>query len=172
MAAEGASGGTQVAAVCFDYLLSEFLGHLVSECKDTRASREAMYRKLEAAGFDVGRRVTEVLTKDFATIGDTLEVIKFVCRELWTYLFGKVIDQLQTDNRGVYVLHDTNFRWLAHVAGETPKQSREQAVKYCVFPCGLLRGALAALGVNGVVRAEFPPGKDFPHCAFRLRIKS
>ena len=46
------------------------------------------------------------LTRDYNTIGDTLEVVKFVCRELWMHLFGKPITQLQT-NRRVRVWHQT-----------------------------------------------------------------
>ena len=99
----------------------------MASTKDTRAGREALYKKLESAGCDVGRRVAErcvywsptpslpqhvhgtaacdtfallsSLTRDFTTIGDTLEVIKFICRELWVHLFGKAINQLQTNNR-------------------------------------------------------------------------
>lgn len=114
----------------------------VANCKDTRTAREALYKKLESAGHDVGRRVAESyvpcllhplrtphvcssigglpvhvhllgsvpclcrLTRDYNTIGDTLEVVKFVCRELWMHLFGKPITQLQT-NRRVRVWHQT-----------------------------------------------------------------
>ncbi len=31
----------------------------MKSCDDSRAGREAMYRKLEALGYDVGRRLTE-----------------------------------------------------------------------------------------------------------------
>ena len=39
------------------------------------------------------------LTKDHPTIGNTLEVIKFVCRDLWLNLYSKPIDKLQTNYR-------------------------------------------------------------------------
>ena len=34
-------------------------GTQVESCKDTRAAREALYKKLESAGHDVGRRIAE-----------------------------------------------------------------------------------------------------------------
>ena len=72
--------------------------------------------------------------------------------------------------QGVYVLHDHSFRWLQYVAGDSAASTRDAALRHCVFPCGLLRGALGALGVRAVVRADIPSADKLPYCAWRLRI--
>jgi len=39
------------------------------------------------------------LTKDKPRLGDTLEVIKYLCKDFWTFVFGKQIDNLRTNHR-------------------------------------------------------------------------
>lgn len=38
--------------------------------------------------------------------------------------------------------------------------------QYLAYPCGLLRGALASLGILATVTAEIPA---FPQCIFQIR---
>jgi hypothetical protein len=65
----------------------------------------------------------------------------------------------------VYVLTDNRFRHLARLAGAPAGPETEAVVQRTLhFPCGLIRGALAALGVSAVVTAE--PG-TLPACAQR-----
>ena len=76
----------------------------------------------------------------------------------------------------MYVLHDKQFRWLMYIAGDTPESTRDAALRHCVFPCGLLRGALGALGVNAVVRADIPPSaqlptQQLPYCTWRRCLR-
>ena len=79
------------------------------------------------------------------------------------------MDNLKTNYRGVYVLTDNRFRWLQRLAGVPSSPELEAVVQRSLhFPCGLLRGALAALGVVAVVTAE--PGA-LPACSFTLRVK-
>ena len=70
------------------------------------------------------------------------------------------------------MLHDKQFKWIAHVSADTPAATKEAALRYLVFPCGLVRGALTSLGVDCVVRADFPDGVKPPACTFHVRIKS
>lgn len=49
---------------------------------------------------------------------DTLDVIKFCCKDLWTIVFRKQIDNLKTNHRGVYVLTDNAFRPFARMSTE------------------------------------------------------
>lgn len=41
---------------------------------------------------------------DRPRLGDTLEVVKFLCKDLWQAVFRKQVDNLKTNHRGVYVL--------------------------------------------------------------------
>lgn len=116
---------------------------------------------------------------------DALEVVKMLCKELWTAAFGKAVDNLKTNHRGVFVLHDATFRPLHAVSADAPLEvaSRGQEVggapvyvatpesvgsEACAaatrgacreqlhFSKGLVRGALDALGLIATVAAEAP----------------
>jgi len=49
---------------------------------------------------------------------DTLDVIKFLCKDLWMLVFRKQIDNLKTNHRGVYVLTDNSFRPFSRMSTE------------------------------------------------------
>ena len=88
---------------------------------------------------------------------EVLDVVKYVCRELWAELHQKPVDKLQTNNKGVFVLQDLNYRWTRYLsppAGGPPSAGAEQALKYVLFPCGLVRGALAAFDVIATVTSD------------------
>ena len=57
-------------------------------------------------------------SRDRARMLDTLDVIKFCCKDLWTIVFRKQIDNLKTNHRGVYVLTDNTFRPFARMSTE------------------------------------------------------
>lgn len=55
-------------------------------------------------------------TRDRGRFQDLLEVIKFICKDFWTEVFRKQIDNLRTNHKGVYVLADNKFRLFAHMS--------------------------------------------------------
>lgn len=59
---------------------------------------------------------TNRASKDRSKFTDTLDVMKFLCKDVWMILFKKQIDNLKTNHRGVYVLTDSNLRWLNRFA--------------------------------------------------------
>lgn len=65
----------------------------------TAAELQHASRRLEAMGFQVGQRLAERYTKDRPRFVDTLEIIKFICKDFWFEIYGKQIDKLQTNNR-------------------------------------------------------------------------
>ena len=87
-------------------------------------------------------------------IVDSLDIIKFLCKDFWTSIFKRKVDKLQTNHRGVYVLQDYEFRWLIRFSSTDDETSKREAMRYLIFPCGLIRGALANLGVTAVVNAD------------------
>ncbi|KAF9381020.1 Trafficking protein particle complex subunit 33 [Podila verticillata] len=129
---------------------------------------EAVYFKLEMIGFRVGERLIEKISKDRMRFTDNLEVVKFVCKEVWMFLFKKQIDNLKTNHRGVYVLQDNNFRWFARMAhDQSSAESVKKVTPYLWFPCGILRGILSNLGIPSVVVAET---SALPGCTFQIKI--
>ena len=72
---------------------------LGSEPNPSTAQLQHAGRKLEAVGFQVGERLVERYTKERPRFSDTLEIIKFICKDFWFEVYRKQIDKLQTNNR-------------------------------------------------------------------------
>lgn len=45
-----------------------------------------------------------------------LDMIKFICKDLWMLVFRKQIDNLKTNHRGTFVLTDNRFQPLARMS--------------------------------------------------------
>eukprot|EP00986_Skeletonema_menzelii_P020441 scaffold31178_cov154-Skeletonema_menzelii.AAC.7 len=101
-----------------------------------------------------------------------LEAVKFLCKEFWTEVFRKQIDKLQTNHRGVFVLKDLELKWLRRLPPDE-ESARVGAIRILAFPCGLIRGALACLGLNGaVVSCDFlADGRTMASCSFNIKVK-
>ena len=102
-----------------------------------------------------------------------LDSIKFICRDLWTQVYKKQIDNLKTNHRGTFVLTDARFPALTRMspdrrlgAGATEEALR-LAQPYLWFHCGVVRGALQALGMDVVVNAET---QELPVAVFQVRV--
>ena len=99
----------------------------------------------------------------------------FLCKEFWLECFKKRVDNLKTNNRGVYVLQDNAFRWMRnlHAIGPTEEAGnaalREYAASYTHFPCGIIRGLLHALGLQCV--SVTGDAGALPGCTFTVRLK-
>mmetsp|Transcript_13834 Transcript_13834/g.41184 ORF Transcript_13834/g.41184 Transcript_13834/m.41184 type:complete len:156 (+) Transcript_13834:595-1062(+) len=124
---------------------------------------------VERRGYEAGYRFAERAAQaDALPAADPLEAVKFLCKSFWHACFGKQIDKLQTNHRGVFVLKDYSFRWLAHLSHGDEAKLRAAAARLLRFPCGLLKGALANLGLRASVSADPAP----PACSFNIRIDS
>ncbi|XP_060243526.1 trafficking protein particle complex subunit 6B isoform X1 [Meriones unguiculatus] len=122
--------------------------------------------KLENMGFRVGQGLIERFTKDTARFKDELDIMKFICKDFWTTVFKKQIDNLRTNHQGIYVLQDNKFRLLTQLSAG--KQYLEHASKYLAFTCGLIRGGLSNLGIKSIVTAEV---SSMPACKFQVMIQ-
>ncbi|KAK3902623.1 transport protein particle component [Staphylotrichum tortipilum] len=105
-------------------------------------------------------------SRDRPRFNDTLDVIKFLCKDLWTLVFRKQIDNLKTNHRGVYVLTDNAFRPFSRMSAEVSSQAVIRAQPFLWFPCGIVRGALAALGITATVHAET---SELPGAVFQIK---
>ncbi|KAK1769296.1 putative bet3 family protein [Phialemonium atrogriseum] len=133
---------------------------------DEDEEREAVFYRLEVLGYRVGQGLVERFSRDRPRFNDTLDAIKFLCKDLWTLVFRKQVDNLKTNHRGVYVLTDTAFRPFSRMSTETGGQAVLRAQPFLWFPCGIIRGALAAMGINATVQAET---SELPSAVFQIR---
>lgn len=129
-----------------------------------------MQSALDAVGFNLGRVLAERVTHDRAPMVEQIEAMKWLCKDLWTEVFRKSIDNLRTNHRGTFVLRDTMFPWTARlsqnlVAQPERESPNELAADFLVLPCGLIRGALDALGLEATVSAD---ATALPQCDFTV----
>mmetsp|Transcript_1813 Transcript_1813/g.2627 ORF Transcript_1813/g.2627 Transcript_1813/m.2627 type:complete len:192 (+) Transcript_1813:97-672(+) len=159
------------ADLCFELLFNE----CISSFQQRQPGPHAM-ASLEAIGFRVGRLMAERLSKDRPRFVDVLETVKFICKEFWQYLYGKQIDNLRTNRRGVFVLQDNAFKYLKRLAPvstipldpASEEIMRQIAITRLAIPCGIIKGALCHLGVPCVsVDAEV---KAPPSCSFTIKV--
>ncbi|XP_028266795.1 trafficking protein particle complex subunit 6b [Parambassis ranga] len=150
----------------FQLLHSELVQYIYKSGENAETENGRNITKLENMGFRVGQGLIERLTKDTARFKDELDVMKFICKDFWTCVFKKQIDNLRTNHQGIYVLQDNRFRLLSHLSAG--KQYLEQAPKYLAFTCGLVRGALSNLGVRSIVTSEV---SIMPACKFQVMIQ-
>ena len=172
----------EVAESCVDGVVMEMVA---ADCGRFYAAKpELAARRIEAIGFQVGHQLTERYTMERPRFSDHLEAIKFICKDFWSELFKKQIDNLKTNHRGTFVLQDNRFRWLTRVSIDPSVESMDatdndsatlgdsaaQTTSMLLyFPCGIIRGALTNLGISCSVTADM---SNLPACSFVVRIKT
>lgn len=87
-----------VNASVMDFLSMEMVKY-VQRTTSENGGKEAIYYKLEKIGFEIGQRFVEKRSCDRKRFHDHLEIIKFVCTEVWNDAYGKQIDNLRTNHR-------------------------------------------------------------------------
>ncbi|KAJ5578846.1 Trafficking protein particle complex subunit 6B [Penicillium hetheringtonii] len=136
-----------LSSSCFDFLLIELVPMAERIAKDLATDetepddeevRESTYFRLDTLGYRVGQGLAE----------------------------RKQIDNLKTNHRGVYVLTDSSFRPFARMSMAVRADAVSMAQAYLWFPCGIIRGALANLGINTTVQAET---SELPGATFQIK---
>ncbi|KAL8737942.1 MAG: hypothetical protein Q9181_001205 [Wetmoreana brouardii] len=133
---------------------------------DEEEQREAAFRRLDSLGYRVGQGLVERFSRDRPRFTDTLDMIKFLCKDMWTLVFRKQIDNLKTNHRGVYVLTDNTFRPFARMSMSSPSEAIGKAQPFLWFPSGVIRGALASMGISATVQAET---SELPGATFQIK---
>ena len=62
---------------------------------------------------------------------------------------GKTADGLRTDKKGTFQVEDKNFRFLRRISAAPDVNVNDEAMKYALMPCGIIKGALEQLGFEG-----------------------
>ena len=165
-----------ISESAFEYLLREVLMYQPpgSDNDDSDAMQKNTQR-LETMGYDVGFRLIDRLAEKQKFLGfEDLDCVKFICREFWETLFGKKIDKLQTNRKGVFVLLDLQFKLIDKYTQGVDLQNIDEGTKQIIntlllFPCGIVRGALTNLGMNVNVTCDIG---TLPSVTFSLRRKA
>ncbi|KAM4695750.1 trafficking protein particle complex subunit 6A [Rhinophrynus dorsalis] len=149
----------------FELLHMEIVSHVCKTVEKDEEDQGKHIRILEGMGFRVGQGLIERLTKDSPSFKDELEVVKFVCKDFWIFVFKKQIDNLRTNHQGTYALQDNSFMLLTQIS--FTRQYLEEAPKFLAYTCGLIKGALSNLGISSTVSGEVV---IMPVCKFQVVI--
>jgi hypothetical protein len=180
----GSSSTRQLSEVSYDLFHSEMINYFFKQIKLNELTanptlsenpaelnkliQRKLHNKLEGLGYSVGGRLCERYSRDLNWFSEQLDVIKFLCKEFWLAVFQKQVDKLQTNYKGIYVLHDFQFRTLTKIHPVHPVAATsnsnpnpmidsallDQCRMYTSYSCGLVRGALANLGITASVKVE------------------
>lgn len=71
---------------------------------DEDEERNAVFYRLDTLGYRVGQGLVERFSRDRPRFHDTLDVIKFLCKDLWVLVFRKQVDNLKTNHRVSFVV--------------------------------------------------------------------
>ncbi|KAF8879942.1 NO signaling/Golgi transport ligand-binding domain-containing protein [Infundibulicybe gibba] len=105
---------------------------------------EAVRSRLESIGLHVGANFAERLCRDRPLFSETLDAIKFICKDIWVACWDKQVDNLRTNHR-----------------------SLKRAKLYVAMPAGIIKGALSRLGFHGTVTPEI---SSLPQCTFQVKL--
>nr|XP_058900947.1 trafficking protein particle complex subunit 6A isoform X6 [Kogia breviceps] len=150
-------------AALFEFLHTEMVAELWAQDPDPGpGGQKTSLSVLEGMGFRVGQALGERLPRETLAFREELDVLKFLCKDVWAAVFHKQMDSLRTNHQGTYVLQDNSFPLLIRMASGL--QYLEEAPKFLAFTCGLLRGTLSTLGLKSLVTASVAalPASCFP----------
>ena len=148
----------------FDYLQACIIKHL----RETKQSSHEIRDALDGLGHRVGYGLIERMAPDTLRFTDDISVMKYICKEYWTSLFAKQIDNLRTNNSGTFVLQDNSFKMLANLTSDNEQQ--KEIIHYIFdFVCGMLRGSLNNFGYASNVSVE---ALTMPCCKFQRHALS
>ncbi|KAK7047223.1 hypothetical protein VNI00_006889 [Paramarasmius palmivorus] len=146
---------------------------------------EAIRIRLDAIGMHIGANFVERyalvnpgatkdlhnarLCRDRPLFTETLDVIKFICKDVWAAFWDKQVDNLRTNHRGVYVLQDNSFKTISRLSSwQGRPEATKRAKLYVAMPAGIIKGVLSRLGYQGVTVT--PEVTSLPQCTFQVKI--
>ncbi|KAI3659687.1 hypothetical protein MP638_006470 [Amoeboaphelidium occidentale] len=123
------------------------------------------FDRLEAIGYRVGTKLIQKLTKDKSLLFvDNLDRMKFLCKDVYSFLYDKQVDNLRTNHKGMYVVQDNQFKH------STTNNNNGSSLKSMALHCGVLRGCLDVLmGCPVTVLAETG---SMPQVTFKFELIS
>lgn len=133
---------------------------------------EDVSHKIEQYGYNIGLRLSEILIykdsqNEILKNLELLNIMKFICRDVWKSLYAKQMDNLRTNHRGTFVLIDNSFKMFQRFDSPLDQQDTINKSKpYLWIPCGIIRGVLKSFGVDSLVTPEVT---KFPSVSFNIQ---
>ena len=143
---------------------------------DSSKEMETKLNQLENFGERLGICLNERVSLDFfERLGKeksdikNLEFIKYICKEIWTYVFGKPIDKLQTNHKGTFYLTDLNFKFFSRM--DCNKEEQKYFLFASTFIRSFIRGILLGFQLESEVNMESRDNKGENEFSFAIITK-
>lgn len=137
-------------------------------------SKEGLADKRQALkemGQSVGERIINFIVKEHVWTKENNSLMRFICKELWMYLFGRYIGRLQANNKGVYIMYDYKFHWFQGL-DMSESIDKEAIERYCnlalSWVCGVLKGVFKGIGKESNIEAAIEENNS---CKFTITLK-
>lgn len=91
---------------------SSILHSVPDDSESSQPDQEMAFYRIERIGFQVGLRLIDRLTLGHRLFVDQLDVFKFLCKEYWSVIFKKQIDNLKTNHK---VIDLNRFVFLRYI---------------------------------------------------------
>lgn len=163
----------EVNSTLFQFLLIELIPSIIESSKSQNLSDNQINLKLELLGFKLGNKFNEIILfklNESFTKTDTkvnlLDIMKFICKDFWKFVFQKQINNLKTNNRGTFILIDVNFKLFDNLNSNS-LQFDNYVNYYLNFTNGILRGILHNFGYNCNVNNDV----NFPTVNFNIETQ-
>lgn len=158
------SKNLQVESSGLYFMLHEYFTYIYESPKELNIKQE----ELKSVARLLARNIMERISEDqLGRLKDKVEVIKFLCKDFWTYLFGKIVDKLQTDSKGTYRIIENEFKFLKRLPSSTDKA--KEYISLCgKFFSELLKGALLTFSIESEVSLDTVNYQEY---SFTVKIK-
>lgn len=120
----------------FEQLVFSYIKYMVKN-----KSNNDILKLLKSCGYGIGVKLGLNYGCKFDKVSqDIVFKIRYICKEIWNDLFGKIIDTLQTDHEGVFILHDNDFQLFQTVSSNSETEETK-FLTYCLtFVEGVIKG--------------------------------
>lgn len=128
-----------VSRSSFEQFLYSFVGY-----NSNSGDNEIDKGNLRSLGYDIGSKLGQKyvdLANQEVLSTETFKM-RFICKDIWSDVFCKIIDTLQTDNQGIYILHDNDFQWFQTISSSTDTKEKRYLSLCLSYLEGLVHGII------------------------------
>jgi hypothetical protein len=142
----------------FHFLLLEAVNYILK--KEGIEIKQKLV-EIDELGSHFGERVANHLLNNNSVSTSTKmevdEIMKFLGRDVWLFLFGRQIVKLQTNRKGTFLI-DCDELKFHHVLISDKNSQSETLENVLAFVSGIIKGILGTFNFECNVNASFKPG--------------
>ena len=138
----------------FHIMALETINYIINKNIETKAK----ISELEGLGSHLGERVANHLLNNNTTMSNVTkmeadEIMKFLGRDVWIFVFGRQISKLQTNRKGIFLIDAEEIKFHQFLIMD--KSGNDQLEIILSFVSGIIKGVVAAFNLDCIVTAGF-----------------